>query len=107
MNVRLLGAAWSDAFDVAEWYDQQSSGTGDRFLAAIDQLVDDLARHPRLYGRVNRPPRGREIRQAPVPGFQYLATYEIIGNEVVVLSVTHGRSRRQPWRQRLPDPPTS
>jgi hypothetical protein len=96
-----------DATDWADWYNQQAPGLGDRFLAAVDALVATLTAHPRLYGRVPRGPAGREVRQALVPGFLIRAVYEVTPNEVLVVSLTHARSARQPWRQRLPDPPTS
>lgn len=43
MTARLIGLAWSDVVDADEWYDVQSNGLGDRFLDAIDSLVDGLA----------------------------------------------------------------
>jgi hypothetical protein len=64
--------------------------------------VQSLATHPRIYGRVARAPRGREIRQTRVPRFHALITYEVTATEVIILSVTPARSTRQPWRRRLP-----
>ena len=107
MTARLIAGAWSDAFDAADWYERQAIGLGDRSLLAIDQLVDVLALQPRLFARVSRPVRGREIREAPVSGFPFVATYEILGTDVVILSVTHGRSIRQAWRRRWPAPPAT
>lgn len=102
MKVRLLGAAQVEVIDAGDAYEQQSPGVGDQFLAAVDTLVARLTRHPRLYGRVSRAPRGHEIREARVPGFLFVAVYEVTATEVVILSVTHARSVRQPWRRRLP-----
>ena len=102
MNVRLLGAAQVEVIDAADDYDQQSNGVGDRFLAAVDALVARLTTHPRLYGKVPRAPRGHEIRQARIPGFLYGSTYEVTATELIILSVTHARSVRQPWRRRFP-----
>ena len=102
MNVRLLAAAQIEVIDAADEYDQQSPGVGDRFLAAVDALVASLTAHPRMYGRVSRAPRNHEVRQAQVPGFLYVAVYQVTSTEVVILSVTHARSARQTWRRRLP-----
>lgn len=65
-------------------------------------LRGTLAAQPRLYALVRRPPRGREVREAPVPGFPFIVTYEVLAAELVILSITHGKARRRPWRQRLP-----
>lgn len=105
MNVRLLVSARLDSFDIAEWYENRQTGLGDRFLRSLQDLVDNLAIHPRLHGRVTRSPKGREIRQARVSGFSIVATYEVTASEAVILSIVHARSIRQPWRKRLPDPP--
>ena len=101
MNVQILGVAQAEALDAADWYDQQTSGTGTRFLSALDALVAELTRHPWRFSRVSRPPRGRDIRRAQLPGFPFTAVYEVAA-EVVILSVTHARSVRQPWRRRVP-----
>ena len=106
MNVRLLGAARIDAADAADWYDQRRADLGSRFLAALNDLTTDLSQQPRIYGRVPRAPARREIREERVPGFPFLVTYELTTTELVILSVTHFRSVRRPWRQRLGGPPT-
>jgi plasmid stabilization system protein ParE len=102
VNVRLLAAAQIEVIDAADAYDQLSPGTGDRFLVAMDDLVARLTAHPRMYGCVSRAPSGHEIRRARIPGFLYTAVYEVTATEVIILSVTHARSVRQPWRRRLP-----
>ncbi|MBX9582339.1 MAG: type II toxin-antitoxin system RelE/ParE family toxin [Gemmataceae bacterium] len=102
MSARLAPEALYDAIDAADWYEQQSPGLGTRFEAAVDALVLTLTAQPRLYPRVARAPRGREIREGPVPGFPFVAGYEVIGADVVVLSIDHARSIRRRWRRRLP-----
>ena len=101
MNVQILGVAQAEVLDAADWYDQQTSGTGARFLTALDDLVAELTHHPRRFSRVSRPPLGRDIRRAQFRGFPFTAVYEVTA-EVLILSVTHARSVRQPWRRRLP-----
>jgi plasmid stabilization system protein ParE len=107
VNVRLLGAALAEALEIADLYEQQTPGLGDRFLAALDALVANIMAHPRMYGRVRRAPAGREIREAMIRGFPFIVVYEVTPNEAVILSVTHARRANRSWRQRLPDPPTS
>jgi plasmid stabilization system protein ParE len=101
VNVRLLGAAQADVIDAADWYERQSVGLGDRFFAAVDRTVERIGWSPRSGWRVQRAPRGREIRETVVSGFPFLLAYEITTNEIVVLSVTHGRRTLRPWRGRL------
>ncbi|MFO0851435.1 MAG: type II toxin-antitoxin system RelE/ParE family toxin [Gemmataceae bacterium] len=102
MTLRLLAAAWGDAYDIAAWYEQRTPGAGQRFFTLLDRTGLRLLRHPRLYARAARPPRGREIRVAPMLVFPYRLTYEVTPTEIVVLSITHYKRRSQPWRRRLP-----
>jgi plasmid stabilization system protein ParE len=102
VNVRILGPAQAEVIDAADAYDQQSPGTGARFFQAVDDLVARLTTQPRMYGRVPRAPRGHAVRRALLPGFLYTAVYLVTATEVIILSVTHARSIRQPWRRRLP-----
>jgi hypothetical protein len=94
-----------DAIDFADWYDLKQAGLGHRFLLALDTLIATLDSQPRRFPRVARCPKNREVRQARVPKFPVIAVYEIMPAELLVVSLTHARSIRQPWRKRLPDPP--
>lgn len=102
MTSRLLPTAQLEALDAADWYDQRAAGLGAQFLTALDDLVRTLEQFPQLYPRAAGTPSRREIREAPITGFPWLVTYELTTGEVVVLSVTHGHSVRQPWRTRRP-----
>jgi plasmid stabilization system protein ParE len=99
---RLLPTAQLEALDAADWYDQRAAGLGAQFLTALDDLVRTLEQQPQLYPRAQGAPSSREIREAPIPSFPWIATYELTTGEVVVLSVTHGHSVRRPWRFRRP-----
>ena len=102
MNFRFAPGARFDLFDLVDWNDAQTAGAGTRLATEFDNTLRRVLAGPRGYGRVNRAPRGREIRVAPVRRFLVRMTYEVTATEVVILSVTHARSVRQPWRRRLP-----
>lgn len=102
MTVHVTTHARLDTLDGAEWYDRRSAGRGDKFLAEFQQTADRIGRHPRANGRVSRCPRSREVRETLVGRYPFRLVYEIISGEVWVLSVTHTRAKRQPWRRRLP-----
>jgi plasmid stabilization system protein ParE len=101
MNARLGTLAQADLIDYAVWYTTRSPITGRRFLLAIEEFRASLSRTPRLYERVPRPPRGREVRQGMIPGFPFIAVYEILPNEIVIIDISHASLRRRPWRGRL------
>lgn len=101
MTYRLFGAAMADVLDIADWYNAQRAGLGDEFVDAVELFAAETAAQPRRYGRVPRAPAGREVREAMLTRFPYIVAYEVTPTEVVILSVTHGRTRRRPWRRRL------
>ena len=101
MNPRALPGATADITDIVDWLDQQPLRWGTRFRAALNTLVNRLCQQPRMYGRVSRAPRGREVRVAPMRRFNYIVHYEVTAAEVVILSVVHARRRAALWRHRL------
>ncbi len=101
MNPRLLPGAADDIADIVDWLDQQPLQLGTRFRAALNTLVNRLCQQPRMYGRVRRAPRVREVRVAPMRRFSHVVHYEVTATEIVILSVVHARRRAAPWRHRL------
>lgn len=102
MNFRFAPGARLDLYDLVDWYDVQLPGLGSRLAIQFDVLLRRVLGNPHLYGRVARGPRRRDVRVAPVRPFLVLMTYEVTATEVIILSITHARSIRQPWRKRLP-----
>ncbi len=93
--------AADDIEAAAVWLDGINPGSGDLFYDAVDRTLATLLLNPRMYSRVSRPPRGREVRAAPVDGYQFTLTYELTTMQLVVWSVGHARARSQGWRQRM------
>ena len=85
----------------ADEYDTQSPGTGRRFVRTVRELVARLVEQPRLYGKVNPPVRGRDVREAPVNPFDYRLVYEVRADEILILAVAHNRRLPNYWRGRL------
>lgn len=102
MNYRFAPGARADVFDLVDWFDQVSPGSGDAFYLAFEAALQRLLAQPRAYGRVHRAPAGREVREALVYGYLVIVTFEVRPSEVVLLSIVHARSIRRPWRQRMP-----
>jgi hypothetical protein len=101
MTFRIKPEARIDQSDLADWFEARRPGLGSQVAAALTDLYRTLTAQPRLYGRVNRAPRGREIRVGMPKRFSILVHYEVTATEVVILSVVHARSIRRPWRRRI------
>jgi toxin ParE1/3/4 len=77
------------------WYEQQRPGLGAAFTAAVQQVFDGIAAHPRMHGVVLR-----DIRKAVVQGFPYCVYYRERSSAVVVLSVFHTSRDPTGWQSR-------
>jgi plasmid stabilization system protein ParE len=101
MTSRFLPEADVEFEAAADEYEVQSPGTGRRFVRTVRDLVARLVEQPRLYGVVDPPVRGRDVREAPVNPFDYRLVYEVRANEILVLAVAHNRRLPNYWRGRL------
>jgi len=100
MSASLSPAARLDSLRIAEKLDELSPGSGAELLERLDATLTVLEQFPRLYGRVRRAPRGREIRCARIGKSMYLAIYEVRGDHATIFAVRHARQRGG-WQSRL------
>ena len=76
------------------WYEDQRSGLGDEFLAAVDATFDAIERIPEMFRRVHG-----EVRRANLSRFPYAVFFRIDPKSVVVLSVLHTARDPRLWPQ--------
>lgn len=95
ISVRFDERAERDAEAAVEWYTEQRAGLGAEFLAALDQTIDNIARHPDMYPRVIS-----DVRRALTPKFPYSVYYERCREVVTVVAVLHTRRARQTVTER-------
>jgi toxin ParE2 len=102
MTYRFLDAARADLDDAAAWYEARQGGLGGELINEVYAAVARVLAMPLAYPKVPGCPRGREVRVLVPHRFDFLVVYETTAAEVVIVSVTHGRSAGHRWRQRLP-----
>jgi len=102
MAFRFVPLARGDYFDLLDFYEARQTGLGDRFANDVERFIAHIRRFPLLCPSVARPPVGRVVRIDATRRFKAVLVYEVTATHVVVLSVSHRKSRRRPWwRQRL------
>lgn len=81
---------------ILQWYDAEAgSDVRQRFIEALDDLLEQVQQHPERIPRYPPSPSKIEERWAQVRGFPYLVIFEVReGGLVLVLAMTH--ERRQP-----------
>jgi len=76
------------------YYEGQTEGLGEQFLAAVDSAFDAIERYPEMFTRVHG-----EVRRALVSRFPYAVFYRVESKRVVVLTVLHTARDPKLWPQ--------
>ena len=76
------------------WYEEQSAGLGEEFLAAVDASFDEIEQFPEMFAYV----RGK-VRRAIINRFPYAVFYHVEPKQIVVLAVLHTARDPRLWPQ--------
>ena len=76
------------------YYEGQSEGLGEKFLAAVDSAFNALERYPEMFSRVHG-----EVRRAVVSKFPYAVFFRVEPKRVVVLTDLHTARDPKLWPQ--------
>lgn len=101
MKITVGQLAQSDVMDAADWFEGQRARQGSDFGRRFLEFLEALERFPRIYGRIEEAPPDRELREGMLRTYPYRVAYKIVGEEIVVLSVTHTRRGHAGWEDRL------
>jgi plasmid stabilization system protein ParE len=94
----LLPAAKRDVKKAYEWYEEQKSGLGDRFLERVEECLRAIGRNPKAFQLI-----ARDARRGIVKQFSYVIFYRIEAKAIYVYSVFHTSQHPQKWMDRLAD----
>ena len=78
--------AYIDLQVAYDYYEEQSSGLGDDFLEKIKERLAYIKQYPFHFIKIEK-----DYRQALTDRFPYLILYEIIGREIIVYAIFHGK----------------
>ena len=94
--------AEADIAEAYEWYEAQSSGLGEEYLAAIDEGLAAIREAPQHFPRVHREP-GIEVRRARLRRFPYGLYFiwdEVGTGEISVIACMHACRDPRRWLRR-------
>mgnify|MGYP001333810715 CR=1 FL=1 len=95
-RVVLEPEAERDITDAYDWYEEQRSGLGERFLASVAESLEQLARAPKANPIVERSVRRKLLRTFP-----YSVLYRDSDDTLFVVACFHGKRDPAVWRRRL------
>jgi plasmid stabilization system protein ParE len=82
----------AEAFD---WYEQQVTGLGSRFLLSVDAAINSIRRDPLQYPIVYK-----NVRRALTQRFPYQVFFTLNNSQIVVIAVFHGMRNPSVWQSR-------
>lgn len=83
-RLKFSSRALREIGEAQEWYELQSPGLGEEFIAAMELQLKRLEQSPLLYAEVIP-----SVRRALLPRFPYGVFYAVWGNLIQVLAVLH------------------
>ena len=78
--------------EAQEWYESQSPGLGEEFIAAMELQLKRLEQAPLLYAEVIP-----KVRRALLPRFPYGLFYAMRGDLMHILAVLHDARNPSRW----------
>jgi plasmid stabilization system protein ParE len=88
--------AWHEFETADNWYRRQSPDTSVRFVAAIYDALEDIARWPQTW-----PAYLHGTRKFLLQKFPYAILYREKESSVQILAIAHGHRRPGYWKDRL------
>ena len=86
--VRVRPEAELDLLFAAGWYEAQRQGLGADFIEELSELIAALAENALLYAEIFE-----GVRRMFAHRFPFVVTYQVMTDEVVVISILHMRRR--------------
>lgn len=81
--------------EAADWYEQHRAGLGARFIAAVQNVLDEAAANRQRYAAVFA-----DVREGVVQGFPYCVYYREESGQIIVLAVFHASRDPSIWQSR-------
>ena len=91
-RLKLSSRALCEIGETEEWYESQSHGLGEEFIAAIELQLKRLEQAPLLYAEVIP-----GVHRALLPRFPYGLFYAVQGNLIHILAVLHTARNPRQW----------
>lgn len=97
-DVRVSSRAQRDLIESIEYLFSLDPNLAEDFLGLIERAYEAIGEEPRRYARLETNRTDREVRRLRIERFRYLVIYELIGDEVFVLSIMHTSRHPDAWQ---------
>lgn len=83
-------------YEAIEYYARIDGVLGERFIAAVEEAVEQMSRTPERFRRFDG-----EMRKVRVEDFPYAVIYHMDDRELRIIAIMHLHRRPGYWRDRL------
>ncbi len=97
-----MPAANADRFEALTWLmDRGRYRVAGQLWTAWDSAIDEIAEMFRRFPSVEDAPRGKEVRECYIPRFGYRIVFQVLPNEIRIVSFGRARRHVSHWLDRL------
>lgn len=87
-----------DIEQARDWYAERNPEVADRFLAALEQVLDTIEQHPQQGGYHDE---RRLYRYRQPPKFPYVVVYREYADRTLIVAIYHTSRHPGYWKERL------
>ncbi len=91
--------AQTEFHDAAHWYEDRSTGLGDRFTTAVRSAVHAISNDPGRFQRIDSRIQVFRLNRFP---YRIYCTWEPLIQHLRIYAVMHEKRRPGNWHQRVP-----
>jgi hypothetical protein len=95
MRIRFLEIAQLEFDQAVAYYNYESSGLGDEFVAEVIKAIDRIGEHPEAWHRLSARTRRCRTRRFP-----YGIIYQIREGEILIVAIANLHRRPDFWENR-------
>jgi plasmid stabilization system protein ParE len=88
-----------DITQAALWYENQSAGLAESFLAEIDIALANALKNPRQFPCFRRKP---EVRRVLLTRFPYRLFFVLRRDAIIVFRILHAARHDREWKRNIP-----
>jgi hypothetical protein len=84
MKLKFISPSDQELIDTYNYYEDKLIGLGDRFLHELNQTLEIILDHPKIWDKV-----GRRTRKALLKQFPYFILYVIEKDTILITCIAH------------------
>ena len=88
-------AARAEAHEAFDWYETRAVGLGNRFVAELDAIAEQIAANPMMFPIVFK-----DLRRARLRRFPYGLYFRLEDEAIYVIACFHGSRDPRRWQAR-------